>query len=297
MLQQVLVDSTGLGRRARYLAWRLILQAPRITAPERYEQELWRSTIPNQELPWTNEAWWTKPWTCFGTFETFSSITAYLTQAVKDTDTPLPQKARSPKAENDNNKNHACHKSVAWNKCVMERNSLFHFPRAPRSSGLFFALLFSFLRAKKVVGWKEWAAGRPCSSLTLKHAVPEAAAAFQRGNILAALLSLWLPPLMPHSRFHSIWLFLLCFEKLPRNKRKTRLEYSVTYSFISTSILIQSYLPKKESAFTTGKTLFSWNCLFFLGRGKYWQIMRPFLMKISCFSPNNKPFPVSIVIV
>lgn len=90
VLQRVLVYSTSLGRRARYLAWRLILQAPRITAPERYEQELWRSTIPNQELPWTNEAWWTKPWTCFGTFETFSSITAYLTHAVKDTDTHLP---------------------------------------------------------------------------------------------------------------------------------------------------------------------------------------------------------------
>lgn len=163
--------------------------------------------------------------------------------------------------------------------------------------GLVFALLFSFLRTKKVVRWKEWAAGRPWSSLTLKHAVPEAAVAFQRGNILTALLSLLLSPLMPHSRFHSIWLFLLCFEKLPRNKRKTRLEYSVTYSFISKSILIQSYLPKKESAFTTGKTLFSWNCLFFLGQSKYWQIMRPFLMKISCFSPNNKPFPVSIVIV
>lgn len=163
--------------------------------------------------------------------------------------------------------------------------------------GLFFALLFSLLRTKKVVRWKEWAAGRPRSSLTLKHAVPEAAAAFQRGNILTALLSLLLSPLMPHSRFHSIWLFLLCFEKLPRNKRKTRLEYSVTYSFISKSILIQSYLPKKESAFTTGKTLFSWNCLFFLGQSKYWQIMRPFLMKISCFSLNNKPFPVSIVIV
>jgi len=178
----------------------------------------------------------------------------------------------------------------------MERNPLFHLPRVPRSSGLFFALLFDFLRTKKVVRRKEWATGRPSSWLLLEHTVPEAGSAFQTGSILAALLLL-LSPLVPRSRLQDIWLFLLCLKKLPRNERKTHLEYSVTHSFISKSVLIQRCLPKKDSVLTTGKTLFSWNFLFFLGQSEYWQILWPFLMKISCFSLNKKPFPVSIVIV
>lgn len=100
--------------------------------------------------------------------------------------------------------------SVAWNKHVTERNSLLHFTTVSRSSGLVLLWFFSFLRTEKVVWWKEWAAGRPRSSLTLEDAIPEAAVAFQRGNTLAAL-SLLLSPLMPHSRFYNIWPFLPCF--------------------------------------------------------------------------------------
>lgn len=48
--------------------------------------------------------------------------------------------------------------SMVWKKCVMERNSLSHFPRVPSSlRSVFFALLFSFLRTEKVLRWKEWA--------------------------------------------------------------------------------------------------------------------------------------------
>lgn len=60
-----------------------------------------------------------------------------------------------------------------------------------------FTLLFSFLRTENAVQCKEQAAARPCSALTLEHAIPQAQTAFQRGNILTAL-SPFLSPLMPH---------------------------------------------------------------------------------------------------
>lgn len=123
---------------------------------------------------------------------------------------------------------------------------------------------------------------RPGSSLTLESAVPEAAAAFQKGNIFAVFLLL-LSPQMPHSGFQDIWGFLPCFKKSPMKERKIHLEYSLAYSFASKLILLQSYLPRKDSAFTTGKILFSWNFLLFLGQSEYWQIMWRFLMKISWF--------------
>lgn len=72
-----------------------------------------------------------------------------------------------------------------------------------QSSGLLFALLFSFLRTENAVQCKEEAADRPHSALTLEHAIPEAQTAFHRGNIPAAL-SLLLSPL---NTFHGIWLF------------------------------------------------------------------------------------------
>lgn len=86
----------------------------------------------------------------------------------------------------------------------MGRNSLFRFPRVPRSVGLGFALLFSFLRTKKVVQWKKPAAGRPCSSLMLEDAAPEAVSDFQRGDLLTVL-----SPPMSRSKFYDIQLFLL----------------------------------------------------------------------------------------
>lgn len=99
-----------------------------------------------------------------------------------------------------------------------------------------------------------------------------------------------------HTAGFMIFGFFSCFKKLPSNY-KTHLEYSISYSFISKLMLIQSYLPKKDSAFTTGKILFSRKFLLFLGHSEYWQTMWPFLMAIICFSLNNKPFSVSIVFV
>lgn len=74
MLWWFLVYSSSLHRHGQYLVWRLILHAPRIRDPE-VQTGWWHSSLPNWDLPWLNQACWAKPWTCFGTFETFSSIT------------------------------------------------------------------------------------------------------------------------------------------------------------------------------------------------------------------------------
>lgn len=145
----------------------------------------------------------------------------------------------------------------------MERNSLFYFPRLPRSSGLLFALLFllllcfffSFLRTENVAQCKEQAAGRPCSALTLEHAIPETQTAFQRGNILRALT-------LAFSSNATHFIVFGFFSSLS----KPCLIYSIICSFSSKLIFIQSYLSeKKKIVFITGKPLFSWNFLFFLG--------------------------------
>lgn len=75
---------------------------------------------PKPVRPLAEGAWRTKPWTCFGTFETLSSITAYLNTLLKIKMLTYC-KTCSVKAEDDCNKNHALTVSGMEQTCHGEK--------------------------------------------------------------------------------------------------------------------------------------------------------------------------------
>lgn len=175
----------------------------------------------------------------------------------------------------------------------------FNFQESQGVQSWFYFAFFHFWEPKRLLrernGWQAALALGRCWLSTLQEKQWLFSQQWLRKNTLAALCHVLAFSLIADCMVSG--LFSPVLNSHLRMKEKLTWNTLLHEPLCLKSVLIQSYLPSKETAFSVRKTLLSWNFLSFLGHSQHFQLKWPFVMELSCFSLNNKIFPVSIVIV